>query len=87
MESHMATIDKSVTTWDSHVQICQRHAQCMCITQIVLWYTWDSWNRVLCHMGLTHDTYGTHMGLIWDSESSLGKTKDQDSIFTILNNS
>jgi len=60
MESHMATIDESVTTWDSHVQICQRHAQCMCITQIVLWYTWDSWNRVLWHMGLTQDTYGTH---------------------------
>ena len=26
-------------------------------------------------MGLTHDTYGTHPRLIWDSDSSLGKTK------------
>jgi hypothetical protein len=36
LESYMATIDKSVTTWDSHVQICQTYAQCMCMTQIVL---------------------------------------------------
>jgi len=63
----MATIDESVTTWDSHVQICQTYAQWMCMTQIVLGYTWDSQNRVLSHMGLTQDSYGTHMGMRFES--------------------
>ena len=36
LESSMVTIDKSIDTWDSYVQIYQTYAQCMCMTQIVL---------------------------------------------------
>ena len=84
LESSMVTIDKSIDTWDSHVQKYQTYAQCMCMTQIVLWYTWDSQNRALSHMGLTQDSYGTQTGLRFESWQDSTNDKTQSILKTYI---
>ena len=68
----MATIDKSVDTWDSYVQIYQS------ICPMHVYHI----NNYGIHMGLNmshtrlnQDSHGTHVGLMWDSSPVLVRLK------------